>query len=357
MKFRPIKFPQDSLPHHSIIEWWYFNGHLTDQQGRRYAFMDCLFKADLKKINLPFFKLPFKEFGLLKYGYAAHAMLFDIGRKKSYKEIQPLSIMSRDSFSLPLFYANYFNPLSVGGFVGQEIRETEQHNFQLKTENFILNLTARKQPLLEGGRGFINACGRQSYYYSLTDVAAAGQVKIGDQWRAVKGRAWMDHQWADEPYNKDKWTWFSLQLNNGLEIMAVQYDDGQRTDCLASLLDARGRKRHYRKIILQPGRAAWQSPKTKAVYPKIWTLEIPGQKIRLTMRTLLGDQEMIFGTINYWEGPVEVSGEVAGQAVRGQGFIELTNYESDYNFLLLAGKDFNQKIKRAVSNKLKKFFK
>lgn len=357
MKFRPIKFPQDSLPHHSIIEWWYFNGHLSDAQGRRYAFMDCLFKADLKKINLPFFKIPFKEFGLLKYGYAAHAMLFDVDRKKIYKEIQPLSVVSRDSFSLPLFYANYLNPLAVGGFIGQEIRETKLHNFQLKTENFILNLKARKRPLLEGGRGFIRVCGRESFYYSLTDLAAEGQVKVGDRWRAVKGTAWMDHQWADEPYNKDKWTWFSLQLDNGLDVVLARYDNGDCSDALISMIDSRGRSRHYKKLILQPGREVWRSSKTKAAYPKTWTVEAPQAKIKLSIRALLADQEMIFGTINYWEGPVEVVGEVSGQKITGRGFIELTNYESDYNFLLLAGKEFNQKIKKAFSKKLKKILK
>ncbi|MHA1895810.1 MAG: lipocalin-like domain-containing protein, partial [Promethearchaeota archaeon] len=36
---KKIEFPKDELAHNSIIEWWYFNGHLTDKQGNRYAFM------------------------------------------------------------------------------------------------------------------------------------------------------------------------------------------------------------------------------------------------------------------------------------------------------------------------------
>ena len=53
-EFKPIKFPEDELAHNHIIEWWYFNGHLKDKKGNEYAFMNCLFKADVKKVKIPF---------------------------------------------------------------------------------------------------------------------------------------------------------------------------------------------------------------------------------------------------------------------------------------------------------------
>ena len=53
MQEEPLEFPKDNGGHESIIEWWYFNGRLKDHRGNEYAFMDCLFKANPLKINIP----------------------------------------------------------------------------------------------------------------------------------------------------------------------------------------------------------------------------------------------------------------------------------------------------------------
>ncbi len=354
MKFKPVQFPADSLPHKSIIEWWYFNGHLTDAAGGRYAFMDCLFKADWQRIKLPFFKLPLKRFIDSPYIYFAHSMLADIGKQKIFKEVQALSLLSRDSFARPLLYANYFDPITAGGYINCELAETEAQKFHLKTAKFDLLLKAQKKPLLESGQGLINICGRQSYYYSLTDLAIEGKINVSNKWLEVQGRGWMDHQWADLAYSKNQWTWFSLKLDNGADIMCVEYDDGLSKDYAIDLINAQGQAWHSKKVLMRRGRAAWKSQDTKAEYPLAWEITVPGQKIKLTTKAMTRDQEMIFGTINYWEGPIEVAGEMDGRPVKGLGFMELVNYPSDYNFLVLAGKDINKKIKRAVSARLKK---
>ncbi len=98
-KFKPITFPRDHQAHEAVIEWWYFNGHLYDQEGAYYSFMSCFFKADAKKINLPILKnIPFKEkIGVLPYVYFAHSLVSDIAGRKTYKEIQNISLVSRDS--------------------------------------------------------------------------------------------------------------------------------------------------------------------------------------------------------------------------------------------------------------------
>ena len=58
---KPIRFPEDELAHDCIIEWWYFNGHLVGDDGNRYSFMDCLFKANVKEVEIPFLsKIPIK---------------------------------------------------------------------------------------------------------------------------------------------------------------------------------------------------------------------------------------------------------------------------------------------------------
>jgi predicted secreted hydrolase len=79
MKIRPIQLPDDAQPHNTVIEWWYFNGYLTDAKGNRYAFMDCLFRADANKVKIPYLKNLFAGSKSERYVLFAQSVLVDIG--------------------------------------------------------------------------------------------------------------------------------------------------------------------------------------------------------------------------------------------------------------------------------------
>jgi hypothetical protein len=65
------------------------------------------------------------------------------------------------------------------------------------------------------------------------------------------------------------------------------------------------------------------------------------------------DQEMIFGQINYYEGPIKVEAKINNQKINGSGFMELVGYQSDYNYLLL----FGEETEKNIFGKIKNFFK
>src|SRR3989338_1356014 len=295
MKYQSIKLPEDNLPHKSIIEWWYLNGHLKDERGQSYAFMDCLFKADIRKVNIPFLnKLSFKEgFFTWPYIYFAHCIISDIGQQKNYQDIQPFSLLSADSFTYPLLFASYNNLKNPR--TAYTIAETTPGQFHLKTKNLDLQLTTKKPPLLEGGKGWVDMGKHQTYYYSLTDLEAQGSLLINKEYFQVTGRAWFDHQWADVPYDKNQWNWFSLQLDNGSDLMCVQYGAGQNKKYLVDLIDKNNQSRHYQKLILVPDSDVWTSSKTNAKYPLAWQIEIPEEKIKLKVSAMVPNQEIIFG--------------------------------------------------------------
>ena len=349
---KPVTFPQDHQAHESIIEWWYFNGLLHDKSSRQYSFMDCLFKANLKKVGIPFLSKiqPVKISSHSPYIFFAHSVVSDIAEQKSYKEIQTISLVSRDSFTRPLLFVNYTNPMLIVNYVNNEIIETEPNCFHLKTENIDLQLDSKKPALLEGGQGHITVCGRQSYYYSLTDLQVRGTITVDGERVEVEGRAWMDHQWADVKYAKDKWTWFSLQLDDGTDIMCVEYDDGKTKEYLVDVLSTSGASNHYKQMVLTPRQETWNSKRTKSKFPMAWDISLPDLAANLSVRSMTtADQEMIFGSINYWEGPITVAGTINGKNVKGYGFMELVGFPSDYNYLLLTGKEFHRKFWKRVS--------
>ena len=75
-----------------------------------------------------------------------------------------------------------------------------------------------------------------------------------------------------------------------------------------------------------------------------WEIEVPEAGIKVTTQSIMSDQEMIYGNINYWEGPLKVTGTVKNKQVDGIGFMELVGFPSKYNYLMLWGKEVNKKF-------------
>ena len=70
------------------------------------------------------------------------------------------------------------------------------------------------------------------------------------------------------------------------------------------------------------------------MYPSGWAVQIPAQKLSLTLEPTVKNQELAFGGtasvdfLDYWEGAVRISGTRAGAAISGQGYVELTGYRA-----------------------------
>ena len=325
MRYKKIKFPKDESAHNSIIEWWYLNGNLKDKKGNKYAFMDCLFKVDVNRIKIPFLKSPFKT------SYFSHSLLSDIKNNKFSPEVNPISIPSVDSFSKTPLFINYTSP-SLEGYTNYVIESVGKFKYHIKTKDIDLILSSTKKPLFEGGKGFIDLKPEKTYYYSLTNLQTNGKIRIKNNWIDVTGKSWMDHQWADVPYRErgNAWTWFSIQLNNNMEMVCFEYDNGKSKTYLASISYPDNNQKHFSKVEFKSLGRTWKSKKTGTIYPLSWEIKIPEENITLKVESLINNQEVNFGTINYWEGPLSVAGTIGGKKVKGNGFMELVGYPSDY---------------------------
>ena len=184
-----------------------------------------------------------------------------------------------------------------------------------------LRLTDEKPPALHHG-GFIDyGAAGGSYYYSRTRLSVVGAIAQGDgEPVPVSGIAWMDHQWGDFVVAAaGGWDWYSLQLDDGSELMlyVLRSATGETTGVYGSEISHDGTLRD-----LQPGSVlaevtgSWTSPHTGAGYPSGWLVTLP-DGARLVLRPQLQDQELWFpevaaagiGTMAYWEGAVDVSGD------------------------------------------------
>jgi predicted secreted hydrolase len=193
-----------------------------------------------------------------------------------------------------------------------------------------------KGPVLQGDHGYSRKGadpGNASYYYSLTRLATHGTVTVPGQTFTVDGFSWMDHEFSTSALEPGivGWDWFSLQLEDGRELMVygLRQTDG-RLGAFSSgiLVNADGSTRTLRpQDFAFKAAGRWRSPQTGTTYPSGWTLQVPSADLELTLTPYLADQEMNV-SFAYWEGAVRASGSAGGRAVTGSGYVELTGYGS-----------------------------
>ncbi|MFA6251997.1 MAG: lipocalin-like domain-containing protein [Candidatus Paceibacterota bacterium] len=307
-EFSPIVFPQDEQKHDHIIEWWYFNGNLKTKDGKDFFFMNCLFSAKTKKINIPLIKnFPFKNI------FFSHYLLS--GEKASYSKINPLCLVDKNNFQKPLLWINYDN--------GCLIRETKPFEYNIANDFIDLELKSKKPPLLLDKKGFIDLGIKTTYYYSLTQLETTGLIKVDNKWIEVTGLSWMDHQWAQTPLTSDdEWIWFSLQLSDGTDILCFNYGNEIKTSH-ASIINKKGEIFSTNKVSVLSLGTGYTSKATNTKYELEYQIDIPEYGISIRTSPIKKTQEMIFGTINYWEGGITIKGEKQNKKISGRGFMEL----------------------------------
>ena len=108
---------------------------------------------------------------------------------------------------------------------------------EANADDLSLDLTLKPaKPLVIHGQDGISQKaegeGRASHYYSFTRLSSEGVLRIGEQQFAVSGLSWFDHEWATNQLaaNQVGWDWFSLQLDDGSDLMLIQFrtKDGER---------------------------------------------------------------------------------------------------------------------------------
>jgi predicted secreted hydrolase len=274
--------------------------------------MNTLFKADPKKTSIPLVEnIPAKEV------YFSHSILSDLKKRRVTTRTHPLSIISKDSLNKKRLFINYLNP-STTGYVNNEIIELKDGMYKIKNEDVELILVSKKKPFMHHGKGNFIVKGKKVFYYSFTNMGVEGIIRTNGKEIPVEGKAWMDHEWAGFAGEK-KWNWFSIQLDGNVEMMIQEYNGGENV-----YVGINGKKPEFTDDLILVQKKKWKSRLTGAEYPVEWKIVIPSKSIYLDVKAPISDQEILFGSLNYWEGPISVSGTIKGKKVKGRGFMELT---------------------------------
>ncbi|MCB0047060.1 MAG: carotenoid 1,2-hydratase [Caldilineaceae bacterium] len=329
---RTFTFPLDHGPHNQFrTEWWYYTGNLANEEGDAYGYQLTFFRTALTGEAVQ------RASDLAtNQVYMAHFALTD-GRARRHVSFERYargdSVLAGAAGDpgyrvwLEDWQAVEFEP-GMSRLQANALTETGE------TIALDLLLEQTTEPLFHGNAGLSrkgSAAGNANYYYSIPRLNTSGTITVGERVTTVAGLSWMDHEFGTSALDAGTrgWDWFSLQLDDGTNLMLGELHDGMgenRFVMEGTLALPNGEQRGLGAddFTLQ-AMGEWTSPRTDITYPSAWTLTLPGQEMELIITPLIPDQEMDISFV-YYEGAITVEGVRKGAPVSGQGYVELTGY-------------------------------
>ena len=318
---RAFEFPADHGPHPGFRnEWWYFTGNLAGPDGQRFGYQLTFFNGAVR---------PPEAEGLTSAwdaprAWMAHLALTDVAGGQHYA----LERFTRENPGLAggdashIWLEDWQIDIGLDGRPWHVRAFDTSHGVGLE-----LDLRELKPPVLQGREGLSQksaAAGNASYYYSLTRLETQGQVRVGGENLAVEGLSWLDREWSTSALAEDQsgWNWFSLQFDDGQELMYYELVDtagGAHAFSAGNWTDANAMQTYVTpaEVKLTPLRE-WTSP-AGTRYVVAWELAYGAGRWRI--EALLDDQWMNV-SLPYWEGAVEVRDATTDSLV-GRGYLEM----------------------------------
>lgn len=321
-------FPRDHGAHPSFkTEWWYFTGNLESDTGHTFGFQLTFFRQG---VIPPSQLIPKSDF-LTRDVKFAHFALTEVTAAK-FHHFQRLS---RGAFG----EAGFDDPPRIAWIKDWTCTATGGDSFALRAADgdlaIDLALTSKKIPVIHGSDGISRKAdgpGRASHYYSLTRLETTGTVRTGGKTFPVRGLTWFDHEWATNQLaeNQTGWDWFSVQFDEGSELMLFQIRTGQNArdpNSGGTYVDPTGNTVPITNadFTLEPLKT-WTSASSKANYPVAWRLRIPKLQLDVTVQAALANQELDTPPFAYWEGSISARGTKGDRPLSGRGYLEMTGY-------------------------------
>jgi predicted secreted hydrolase len=336
---RTFSFPQDHFSHPEFkTEWWYYSGHLQSQDPdkKSYGYQLTFFRTGLKREAKNR-----KSKWSIQNLYFAHLALTDESKKRFeyHEKIHRGSLGEAGASPYTAgekIFRIWIEDWSVEG-KGPAMRN---HLLKAGDKDFGIELTLapEKNPVIHGQNGISQKAegeGYASHYYSISRLKTEGKIFIKTKEVPVQGISWMDHEFGSNQLREYQvgWDWFSIQLNNRMDLMfyQIRHRDGKMDPYSSGTIiffdrnDQHLSLKEFQIEVLE----RWKSQKSGATYPSKWSAKIPGYQIELMLDPTVKDQELITKEstrVTYWEGSVKVEGKYQGDPIKGMGYVELTGY-------------------------------
>lgn len=347
----------EPIYHGTNLEWWYFHGFFSENNGLGTSFILSVFRSCIKPELLG-----------AKHGYSLLLSLFDHSSGKTdfisqinkdifydFVNSDDINIFGRNSNGLlkllqeaykengppePIVVSDEEIVISRNPFTihwGKTYFRKEKNGFIVRFVHPETNIKHKLKlvPEQEGFRynstvGDHMSKGMEYFFNPRMKIAGTKGEKF------VSGQGWVDHQWGDFSWIvKDGgillgWIWFGINLENDLVIMIgvrreiktnrtlsklIHFSDGNQSTKILNELDIKV-TRH------------WESPNTMIQYPVEIEIMLPEIEASLNFQPYSDDQEIpFFGPMRaIWQGAGSVIGTIANKSISGTARLELNGY-------------------------------
>lgn len=336
-----VRLPRDLAAHDNVqTEWWYYTGHGEIETGEVFGFELVFFKrrTDLDSFSIVPLRLIGNPFYFAHFAISDHrTRTFHYAHRKSANGLLDLpAAASGERFFLRL-----------GDWTARKTKNSHILRASLDDGTlFEASLTPLKNAVLNGRDGVsFKDAGEASRYFSYTRMGMEGCLTRNGRWSRFTGSGWMDREFGTwTPTESQKgWDWFSIQLDNNIELMCYQLRDGgggASPYSSGTFISGNGVSETLAndefEIVVND---RWQSPNTGADYPSAWIIKVPKLQLDLAVTPVIVDQELdTRGTtmIVYWEGSCDAAGTIAGKLVAGRAYVELVGYDRSHEQANLA---------------------
>lgn len=319
-----VTFPNDEGRHvNEPVEWWYTVAHVTgNTTGTEYTYMLTYFYfPQLGFDGFRIFNLSNEDLGVF------------------HTETLPVTYPSLSTNSLDIqasVFAGSPESWVTKKDTNGNLMPFQYHINATHAKGMIdVDYNTTKRPLILGGDGFFyqGGMGNYTYYYSQSEIAVTGTITMDNVTEGITGTAWIDRQYGTfNPNTGEKYEWFSVRLNNGMDLNIWNIFD-QQNQVPDTIL--------YRMVAgyvndttsftvsdfsLDRSKYAYMSD-SGMCYSQEWHLVSDTFDIDILMTTRHSNSEVSL-PFRFFEGNIDVTGTVDGFPVTGVGFAELLhNYE------------------------------
>jgi predicted secreted hydrolase len=320
---RTFSFPEDHGMHAGFRnEWWYLTGNLETNEGRRFGYQLTFFNVALPQDSEQTEVVSAWQSDRI---WMAHAALTDVENNQHYA----LERFSRENPSLAGAQASPFKVWVENWQLESEMEAEFPWHLAMEDEAFSLdlNLSSSKDLVLQGENGLSQKSpelGNASYYYSFTRLQTEGILRIQDEVFQLSGDSWLDREWSSSALAEDQtgWDWFSLQFDDGEELMYYQLRDADgnaHSNSQGNWTDAFSQQTLLRATDIQlEEKQFWVSP-SGITYTTQW--EVSYKEQRWIVQAVMDDQLMAL-SLEYWEGAVDIMLADSMENI-GHGYLEM----------------------------------
>ena len=289
----PWSFPQDHWARSGYRnEWWYFTGHLSSRENpeSRFGYRFTFFRIGLRP-ELP----PLESQWATRDLIMGHAAISDLEAQRHilsetlYREVPFLGGFGSYPDTLiawsraPAGTAGTWELHWNGEGFDFEMRDQVQGiAFQLSTHPL-------KPLVFQGPNGYSRKgedSGAASQYYSFTRLVTQGSVSVDGQTFQVEGESWMDKEFGSHQLAEDQvgWDWFSLQLEDGREVMFyhLRNKTGATDFARGTVVSESGEVRYLKPEDWRiQSTQTWKSPETGTPYPSRWKITLARENLEM----------------------------------------------------------------------------